>query len=54
MFLVHWFKPAFIYDEHGQFRPFGLGYQKSTVFPMWVVSIVSAILAYLLVVWYIM
>lgn len=54
MFLVHWMKPGCVYDERGQFRPFGIGYQKCTVFPMWVVSIISAIMAYLLVIWYIM
>jgi len=51
--IIHWLKPAFIYNEKGGFRPFGLGYRQSTVFPFWIVSIVMAILAYLLVIIYI-
>jgi|UniRef100_A0A6C0ICS9 hypothetical protein len=53
MILVHVTKPAFIYNEKGGFRPFGLGYRNYTVFPIWIVSIILAILSYFLVVWYI-
>ena len=53
MILVHVTKPAFIYNEQGGFRPFGLGYRNYTVFPIWIVSMVLAILSYLLVLWYI-
>lgn len=47
--LVHFTKPAFIYNEDGGFRPFGLGYRHKTVIPIWVASIVLAVLAYLFV-----
>lgn len=53
MILVQVTKPAFIYDEKGNYRQFGLGYRKYTVFPIWIVSIVLAILSYFLVIWYI-
>jgi hypothetical protein len=53
MFLVHFTKPAFIYNDKGGFRPFGLGYRNFTVFPIWIVSIVLAILSYFLVIWFI-
>jgi|UniRef100_A0A6C0EL36 hypothetical protein len=53
MGIIHWVRPGFIYDERGRFRPFGLGYKKCTVFPIWLVTIVLAIFSYLLVLWYI-
>jgi len=53
MILVHVTKPTFIYNEQGGFRPFGLGYRNYTVFPIWIVSMVLAILSYFLVLWYI-
>jgi hypothetical protein len=46
---IHFFKPALIYTEKGGFRQFGIGYKQKTVIPIWVVSIVLAILCYLLV-----
>jgi hypothetical protein len=49
MMLIHWWKPKMIYDEHGGFRSFGIGYQQTTVFPIWLVSIVLAIFSYLFV-----
>jgi hypothetical protein len=54
MILIHITKPAFIYDDKGRFRSFGLGYRNFTVFPIWLVSIVLAIIAYLAITWYIM
>jgi len=44
---IHFFKPAFVYNTEGGFRPFGLGYKHKTVIPIWVVSIILAILSYL-------
>jgi hypothetical protein len=46
---IHWMKPAMIYNEHGGFRQFGIGYKQKTVIPIWVVSIVLAVLCYLFV-----
>jgi hypothetical protein len=42
-------KPGCIYNEDGGFRPFGVGYKHKTVIPIWVVSIILAILCYLVV-----
>ena len=50
--LVHFLKPGFLYNHEGGFRPFGLGYKHKTVIPIWVVSIILAILCYLSVVVY--
>ena len=46
---IHYMKPAFIYNDKGGFRQFGIGYKQKTVIPIWIVSIVLAILCYLLV-----
>ena len=42
-------KPRFMYNEDGSLRQFGIGYQRKTVVPVWLVSIILAILSYLLV-----
>lgn len=49
---VHMAKPDFIYMPDGGFRQFGLGYRNKTVFPIWIISIIGAILSYLLVLYY--
>jgi hypothetical protein len=43
------FKPRFMYNEDGSLRQFGIGFQRKTVVPAWLVAIVLAILSYLLV-----
>jgi hypothetical protein len=50
--VLHFSKPGFVYDTDGSFRPFGLGYRHKTVIPIWVVSIILAILSYLAVLYY--
>jgi hypothetical protein len=50
---IHFLKPGFIYDHDGAFRPFGLGYKHKTVIPIWVISIILAILCYLTVLVYV-
>lgn len=46
---IHFSKPGMIYNEEGGFRPFGVGYRHKTVFPIWIIAIVLAILSYLAV-----
>jgi hypothetical protein len=45
-------KPSFLYDSDGAIREFGLGYSKSTVLPMWAITIVLAIAAYFVVMYW--
>lgn len=47
--LFHLVKPGFAYNEHGGFRPFGIGYKHKTIFPVWVIAIILAIFSYTLV-----
>lgn len=50
--LVQQLKPSFIYNEQGGFRRFGLGYKKKTVIPIWLVTIILAILCYVFILYY--
>ncbi len=45
-------KPSFIWDND-RLRQFGLGTRKKTILPLWLVVIVTAILCYLGVLYYI-
>jgi hypothetical protein len=42
-------KPNIVFDEHGNLRTFGIGFQKKTILPAWLVAIVLAILSYLVI-----
>lgn len=46
VFLLQYFKPAFMYNQDGSYKTFGLGYRNKTVVPMWLVVIIIAILSY--------
>jgi len=49
---IHIYKPTLMYNTEGGFRPFGIGYKHKTVIPIWIASIVIAILSYLAVLYY--
>lgn len=44
--------PAFLYNDDGSLREFGLGTKKKTVLPIWLFAVIIAILAYLFVLYY--
>lgn len=44
---IHWNKPSILYNNDGSYRHFGLGYKNKTVIPIWIISIILAILCYL-------
>jgi len=50
--LVQLITPAFLYNEDGSLREFGLGTKKRTVLPIWLFAIIVAILSYLCVLYY--
>ena len=50
--IVHLTKPGLIYNPDGSFREFGVGYRHKTVIPIWIVSIILAILSYIAVSYY--
>lgn len=49
---IHIYKPVLMYNTEGGFRPFGIGYKHKTVIPIWIASIVIAILSYVAVLYY--
>ena len=43
-------KPSFMYDEKNDcFRQFGIGYKNTTILPLWLISILLAIMSYFIV-----
>jgi len=44
--LIHWMKPVLIYQPDGSLRPFGIGYRKKSVTPLWLVVFLLAIFSY--------
>lgn len=52
MALIHIVKPKLVYDNSGAFRHFGVGYRNKTILPIWMVSIILAIMSYLFVLIY--
>jgi hypothetical protein len=47
--IINAFHPSIIYNKDLSFRRFGIGYKNKTVIPIWLMSIVLAILVYVLV-----
>ena len=45
-FVLNTVKPKFLYNDNMTLRQFGVGYRKKTVLPLWLISIVLAILSY--------
>ena len=50
--IVQSMKPSFIFENDGSFRQFGLGYKKKTVIPIWLITIILAILSYVFILYY--
>lgn len=46
-------RPAFIFNEDGSLRNFGVGFRKKTVIPAWLLAITLAIGSYFSVLYYI-
>lgn len=46
-------KPPIIFNKDGTFRNFGIGYSRKTVTPIWLITIVLAIISYLFILYYI-
>ena len=41
-------KPGFIFNRDGSLRDFGIGYKKKTVVQLWLMSILLALISYVL------
>ena len=42
-------KPAFLFNEGGDIKVFGLGYMNKTIIPIWLFTLMIAILSYLFI-----
>jgi hypothetical protein len=47
--IINAFRPSIIYNKDLSFRRFGIGYKNKTVIPIWLMTVVLAILVYVLV-----
>lgn len=45
--LISYIKPSFLFLPDGSIREFGIGRQKTTVIPIWLIVLVLAFLSYL-------
>ena len=50
--IINAFRPSIIYNKDLSFRRFGIGYKNKTVIPIWLFSIVLAILVYVAVTYF--
>ena len=46
-------KPHLIYNKNGTLRNFGIGYSSRSVLPIWLLSIIIAIMSYFAVMYYV-
>lgn len=50
--LLTYFKPNFIFDNENEIlRQFGVGYNNTTIMPLWLCSIVLAIFSYFIIIY---
>jgi len=52
MGLLIYSKPSFLFNNDNSIKQFGIGYQSKTVLPLSIMSIITAILSYLIVLYY--
>ena len=50
--IINALRPSVIYNKDLSFRRFGIGYKNKTVIPIWLFSIVLAILVYVAVIYF--
>jgi len=50
---VNYYKPSFLYNTDGSLRNFGINNSKKTVIPIWLITIIIALLSYLFILYYI-
>lgn len=50
--VIMFIRPNFIFDKDGSLRQFGIGRERKTVIPAWLLAIMMAILSYFFVLYY--
>jgi hypothetical protein len=51
--IIQYLKPFFLYNTDGSLRPFGIGYRKKTVVPLWLVVILLSIFTYSIAIYFV-
>ena len=51
--LVQYLEPSFLYNKDGSLRDFGLNSKHKTILPIWLITIILAMLSYLGVLYYV-
>ena len=51
--IIQYSKPFFLYNTDGSLRPFGIGYRKKTVVPLWLVVLLLSIFTYSIAIYFI-
>ena len=46
IFLIIFAKPSFLFNDNGRSKDFGIGSNYKTIFPLWLICILIAILCY--------
>jgi hypothetical protein len=50
--IINALRPSVIYNKDLSFRRFGIGYKNKTVIPIWLLTIILAILVYVAVIYF--
>lgn len=50
--LIVYMKPAFLYNQDGSLREFGVGYRRKTIVPAWLLAIILGIMSYYSMLYY--
>lgn len=51
-FFTMFLKPSFLFNIEGDIKPFGLGYLNKTIIPIWLFSLMIAVLSYLFILYF--
>ena len=51
--IINYYKPSFLYNSDGSIRDFGLNSSKKTVVPVWLLTLLTAMFSYLVVLYYV-
>lgn len=49
---IQYIQPGCLYNKDGSLRSFGLNNNKKTIFPIWLVTMIAAIMSYVFVLYY--
>lgn len=48
-YILQYMAPSFLYNKDGHIRQFGIGYKNKTIIPIWLMTLIMAILSYIII-----